>query len=67
MTDFSPKFQKIQKNPNWVEITEYHVLWLIYTQKGQQMTKLDFWNFFGIMQWSESLHYNMVYLKVKII
>jgi hypothetical protein len=25
MTDFSPKFQK-KKNPNWVEITEYHVL-----------------------------------------
>jgi hypothetical protein len=26
MTDFGPKFKKIQKNPNSVEITEYHVL-----------------------------------------
>jgi hypothetical protein len=30
------------KNPNWVEIAEYHVLGLICTQKGQQITKLDF-------------------------
>jgi hypothetical protein len=37
------KFQKIQKHPNWVEITDYHVLGLICTpQKGQQITKLDF-------------------------
>jgi hypothetical protein len=42
MTDFSPKLKKIQKNPNCVEITEYHVLGLICTQKGQQITKLDF-------------------------
>jgi hypothetical protein len=43
MTDFSPTFQKIQKNPNWVEITEY-VLGLICTiqKAGQQITKLDF-------------------------
>jgi hypothetical protein len=39
MTDFSPK---LKKNPNWVEITEYHVLVLICTQKGQQITKLEF-------------------------
>jgi hypothetical protein len=40
MTDFSPKFQKIQKNPNWVEITEYHVLGLI--KQIKQITKLVF-------------------------
>jgi hypothetical protein len=32
LTDFSPKFQKIQKNPNWVDLTEYHVLGFICTQ-----------------------------------
>jgi hypothetical protein len=32
--------KKIQKIQNCVEITEYHVLGLICTQKGQQITKL---------------------------
>jgi hypothetical protein len=27
--------KKSKKNPNWVEITEYHVLGLICTQRGQ--------------------------------
>jgi hypothetical protein len=34
--------KKSKKNLNWVEITENHVLGLICTQKGQQITKLDF-------------------------
>jgi hypothetical protein len=48
MTDFSPKFKKIQKNPKKSklgEITENHVLGSICTQKGQKITKLDFWMF----------------------
>jgi hypothetical protein len=56
----SPKFQKIQKNPNWVEITEYHVLGLICTtQKGQQINKLDFSMFlvFFLEKLFESLHF----------
>jgi hypothetical protein len=63
MTDFSPKFKKIQKNPNWVDITEYHVLGLICTQKGQQITKLDFWMILVkiLEKMSESLHFYMVY------
>jgi hypothetical protein len=44
-------FKKSKKNPNCVEITEYHVLVLFCTQKGQQITTLYFekkiWNFFG--------------------
>jgi hypothetical protein len=42
MTDFSPKFKKIQKNPNLVEITEYVLGLICTTQKGQKNTKLDF-------------------------
>jgi hypothetical protein len=35
-----------KKNQNWVEITKYNVLVYIFTQKCQQITKLDFYRVF---------------------
>jgi hypothetical protein len=56
-------FKKSKKIQIRVEITEYHVLGLICTQKRQQITKIDFFMFLVIFleKLSESLHFYMVY------
>jgi hypothetical protein len=59
--------KKLPKILNCVEITEYHVLGLICTQKSQQITKLVLSMFLVIFleKMSQCFHFYMVY-KVKI-
>jgi hypothetical protein len=49
------------KKKKMVEITEYHVLGLFCTQKGQQISKLDFGMFFGMFFGKIVRKFYMVY------